>query len=113
VLREREVTVTVAATWRNLFGLRGPKERTEADAESTLIARIDVGNEYIPTNLPDSARRTDRAEYRRTDRLYFVITVSSGVFVKLCSDKLDTLRTRFEKHNGIAGYEVVYDYVVE
>lgn len=42
-----------------------------------------------------------------------MITVGSGVFIKLCSAVLDDLRARFERHNGMSGYEVVYDFVVE
>ena len=41
------------------------------------------------------------------------LTVASAVFLKLCSETLEELRTRFAKHNGIAEYELLYDYVVE
>ena len=41
------------------------------------------------------------------------MTVASAVFLKLCSTTLDTLRARFDKHNGVAMHDVVYDYVVE
>jgi hypothetical protein len=114
LLTERERTVAVPRTRQNLWGLRGPLQRTETAQESTLLARIDVGNEYVRTpGLPRHAPRPEHPEWHRTDRLYFQITVSSGVFIKLCSETLDRLRARFERHNGIAGYEVEYDYVVE
>jgi hypothetical protein len=46
-------------------------------------------------------------------RLYLVVMVASAIFLKLCSGTLEELRARFAKHNGIAEYELVYDYVVE
>jgi hypothetical protein len=114
LITEREITTTLPRTWDNLWGLRGPLQRTEATQESTLLARIDIGNEYVPTpGLAEAARRPEQPDWHRTDRLYFQITVSSGVFIKLCSETLDRLRSRFERHNGVAGYEVEYDYVVE
>ena len=114
LVTEREVTTPMPRTWHNLWGLRGPLERTEAVQESTLLARIDIGNEYVPApRLPGTPRRPEHPDWHRTDRLYFQITVSSGVFIKLCSETLDRLRARFERHNGIAGYDVEYDYVVE
>ncbi|MDH4044092.1 MAG: hypothetical protein OEW06_06475 [Gemmatimonadota bacterium] len=114
VITEREVTTPVTRTWHNLWGLRGPLEHVEVARDSTLLARIDVGNEYVPTaGLYGGPRRPEHPAWHRTDRLYFHITVSSGVFIKLCSPTLEALRARFERHNGIAGHEVAYDYVVE
>jgi hypothetical protein len=113
LLTERERTTAMPRTWRNLWGLRGPLERAETVQEGTLLARIDVGNEYVPASVPSDPRRPEHPDWHRTDRLYFQITVSSGVFIKLCSATLEALRARFERHNGIAGYEVEYDYVVE
>lgn len=114
LLTEREVTTPTPREWRNLWGLRGPRVRTEVAPESTLLARIDVGNEYVPApNLSALPRRPEHPDWHRTDRLYIQITVSSGVFIKLCSETLDRLRARFERHNGIAGYDVEYDYVIE
>jgi hypothetical protein len=41
------------------------------------------------------------------------VAVGSAVFMKLCADVLDDLRERFDKHNGVCGDEVIYDYVVK
>ena len=90
VIAEREVTTPVARTRHNLWGLRGPLEHTDVVQDSTLLARIDVGNEYVPT--VSSPRRPEHPAWYRTDRLYFHITVSSGVFIKLCGPKLEALR---------------------
>jgi len=35
------------------------------------------------------------------------------VFIKLCSAVLDELHARFERHNRMSGYEIVYDFGVE
>lgn len=114
LITEREVTTPVARAWHNLWGLRGPLQRTEAAQESTLLARIDIGNEYVSASgIPAAVQRPEHPDWHRTDRLYLQVTVSSGVFIKLCSETLDRLRARFERHNGIAGYDVEYDYVVE
>lgn len=114
LLTERERTVPTPRSWQNLWGLRGPLEGTETAQETTLLARIDLGNEYVRApDLSPPPHRPEHPAWHRTDRLYFQITVSSGVFIKLCSETLDRLRARFERHNGIAGYEVEYDYVVE
>lgn len=114
LLTERERTVPTPRSWENLWGLRGSLERTETVPEATLLARIDVGNEYVPSPpLSVAPVRPEHPDWHRTDRLYVQITVCSGVFIKLCSEALDRLRARFERHNGIAGYEVEYDYVVE
>ncbi len=114
VITEREVATPIARSWRNFWGLRGPLERREVAPESTLLARIDVGNEYARTSgVYTGPRRPEHPAWHRTDRLYVHITVCSGVFIKLCSGTLDRLRARFERHNGIAGHEVEYDYVVE
>jgi len=45
LLTERERTVPMSRSWQNLWGLRGPLERIETVQESTLLARIDLGNE--------------------------------------------------------------------
>jgi hypothetical protein len=114
LLTEREVKTPIPRSWHNLWGMRGPLEQSEAAQESTLLARIDIGNEYVRSpRVSAPSRRPEHPAWHRTDRLYFQMTVSSGVFIKLCSDTLDQLRERFERHNGIAGYEVEYDYVVE
>jgi hypothetical protein len=112
LVSEREVTTPVARGWRNAFGLVGPRQRTEVAVQDTVLATVDVGNEYVGSRDSLVRPREQRHLYR-ADRLYIVVTISSGVFIKLCTDVLDSLRTRFEKHNGICGYEVVYDYVVE
>ena len=44
--------------------------------------------------------------------VYIVVTVASGVFLKVCTSVLEDLRGRFSRHNGIAEYEMIYDYVV-
>jgi hypothetical protein len=107
-----EVTVRTRPAWRRLFGLLGPREEHESKREEVVVATIQVGNEVVPHHQYFyRGKPADR--FHRTDRLYLVVTVASPIFLKLCSETLEELRARFAKHNGIAEYELIYDYVVE
>jgi hypothetical protein len=105
-----EVTVRTRPAWRRLFGLLGPREERETKREEVVVATIQVGNEVVPHQQSSRGRPE---EYHRTERIYLVVTVASAIFLKLCSETLEALRARFAKHNGIAEYELIYDYVVE
>jgi hypothetical protein len=107
-----EVTVRRRPTWRRLYGILGPQEKPETKREEVVIATIVVGNEVVPhSQFLD--RGKPAARFHRTKRLYLEVTVASAIFLKLGSGALEELRTRFSKHNGIAKYELIYDYVVE
>jgi hypothetical protein len=86
----------------------------QLEIENTLRSAL-PGSAFRATveHLTRKFDQPQHPDWHRTSRLYFQVTVSSGVFIKLCSETLDRLRARFERHNGIAGYVVEYDYVVE
>ena len=107
-----EVTVRTPRSWRRMFGLLGSPEALETKREEVIVGTIAIGNEVVPHNqYLYRGRPADR--FHRTERLYLTVTVASAVFLKLCSGTLEELRTRFARHNGIAEYELIYDYVVE
>lgn len=107
-----EVTVRLRPTWRRLYGLLGPREKPETKREEVVIATIVVGNELVPHGQ-FLYRGSPADRFHRTERLYLGVNVASAIFLKVCSGALDELRARFAKHNGIAKYELFYDYVVE
>ena len=103
---------TVQRSWRNFFASRNNRREVEIQRDEVFLATIQVGNEFL--SHTDPARpKSSGGRLHRGQRLHIVVTVGSGVFVKLCNDKLTELRDRFEKHNGVAAHEVVYDYVVQ
>jgi hypothetical protein len=98
--------------WRQLFGLRRPAVPAEPPRSEVLLATVQVGNELVAA--PDApVLRPSGSHLYRGKRLHIVITVGSGVFIKLCGETLTALRHRFGAHNGIAAHEVCYDYVVQ
>jgi hypothetical protein len=107
-----EVTVRARPSWRRLSRLLGPREEHETKREEVIVGSIQIGNEVVSHN-PYLYRGRPAERFHRTDRLYLGVSVASAVFLKLCSETLEELRTRFAKHNGIAEYELIYDYVVE
>ena len=113
LMNEREVSKQVPRSWQNLFGMLGSKTLPETVETKALLATVDIGNEFLSGDSEYGAPGREVPKLYRGKRLHLVVTVGSGVFIKLCTDVLDQLRTRFEKHNGISGYEVIYDYVVE
>ena len=99
-------------SWRRRYGILGAREPHETKREEVVVATIPVGNEFVPHHqYLDRGRPADR--FHRTERLYLMVTVASAIFLKLCSERLEELRTRFAKQNGIAEYGLIYDYVVE
>jgi hypothetical protein len=103
LVKEPQIEIKVQRTWRDWFRNQNNQQVVEAPRDEVFLATIQVGNEFLRSG----------ARLHRGQRLHFVVTVGSGVFVNLCNDKLSELRDRFEKHNGIAAHEVVYDYVVQ
>jgi hypothetical protein len=107
LLRETEATPPRPPKWRSLVGLAGTTLPTQPERRRIPLAAIDVGHELLPYGGGSDHR------LRAGTRLYLIIEVSSGVFLKQCTTVLSALRERFEKHNGLIGHEVRYDYVVE
>lgn len=105
-----EAVLPARRGWRNAFGLARVREETEERTESVRLATIQVGYELLP--LGPSVGGPHAGRFRPGDRLVVVVTVASGVFLKVCTSVLEELRARFSRHNGLAEYEVVYDYVV-
>jgi len=98
--------------WRRLVAPIRSSEPAEAPRKEVLLATVQVGNDLVAAPGARAPRASGSPLYRGK-RLYLVITVGSGVFIKLCSETLTALRRRFEVHNGIATHEVKYDYVVQ
>lgn len=98
--------------WRHVLGLRRPEPPAELPRAEVQLARIQVGNEVVSPRSVGSLRPSGSRLYRGK-RLHLVVTVGSGVFIKLCGDTLTALRRRFEAHNGVAAHDVSYDYVVQ
>jgi hypothetical protein len=113
LVTEAVVPVRSASGWRNLFGLvrRGEVQTTRRD--EVVLGTISIGNEFLPNAPILRGRGGDTARYHRAERLFISVIVSSGVFLKVAAPTLDELRTRFDRHNGIARYEIAYDYIVE
>jgi hypothetical protein len=112
VTKESQVRTRASATWWDRVLRRSPPEQVEERRDDVLLGTIEVGNEFLPH--PDPHRPESPAErLHRGTRLHIVITVGSGVLIKLCGDLLTELHSRFERHNGVAVYEVLYDYVVQ
>lgn len=105
-----EAVLPARRGWRNAFGLARAREETEERTENVRLATIQIGYELLP--LGPLAGGPHAGRFRPGDRLVVVVTVASGVFLKVCTSVLEELRARFSRHNGLAEYEVVYDYVV-
>lgn len=98
--------------WRNMLGLGRPDTTAEPPRTEVQLARVQVGNEVLAPRTLGIPRPSGSRLYRGK-RLHIVVTVGSGVFIKLCGDTLTALRQRFDLHNGVAAHEVSYDYVVQ
>lgn len=106
-----EAVLPARRGWRNAFGLARTREETEERTESVRLATIQIGYELLPFGSGASPG-AHSGRFRPGDRLVLVITVASGVFLKVCTSVLEDLRARFSRHNRLAEYEVIYDYVV-
>ncbi len=113
LVEEREVEVREAPRWRRWFGARRRGNVPATKREEVTLATIGIGNELVATGHAGRFPTPSTTHVHQSDRLCIAVTVASGVFLKLCSGALNELRARFEKHNGIAMHDVVYDYVVE
>lgn len=112
VRKESQVRTRVNVAWWDRVLRRNPPEQVEERRDDVLLGTVEVGNEFLPHQDP-TRPRSPTERFHRGTRLHLVITVGSGVFIKLCDDVLTELRNRFDKHNGVASYEVLYDYVVQ
>ncbi len=113
VVNETQVPVRGRPPWRDLFKRAGSREQYELRRDEILLATIDVGNELVEGGQTRRGRSNQTSRLYGGGRIHIVITVGSGVFIKVCNAKLSELRERFGKHNGMSGHEVLYDYVVQ
>ena len=112
VKKESHVRKRVDPAWWERLLRRPSREEVEERQDDVVLATIQVGSELLSHKAPARPQRPMDGLHRGS-RLHLVLTVGSGVFIKLCNQRLTDLRDRFSRHNGIVEYEVLYDYVVQ